>query len=200
MSDTFLCCLILILCAGTQASAQTLDADALADDIALTQVPPEPVAEQGAGATLEGPRSLALLDVGARLALLVIAVYAVAWAVKLLQRSGLRLVSTGGGHETPRLQACGDLPLRGGACLHIIQVDGRAALVATGPSGQVSMLLDITGAGGQALQDDAAGPAAVREMQENDDADPSALRLDEDWRRRRDSLIRALQGARSVEA
>lgn len=204
MTDTIFRCLLLIICMAPHVTAQTLDADALADEIALTQVPPEPGAAQeaggAAGASLEGPRRLAVLDVGARLALLIIAVYAVAWAVKLLQRSGGRLVSTGGGHETARLQACGDLPLRGGACLHIIEVDGRAALVATTASGQVSMLLDITGPNGHAPQESAARPAAVREIEQDDDPDDSGLRLDEDWRQRRDALIRALQGARGVEA
>lgn len=200
MTDRILPCLLLIICMAPHVTAQTLDADALADDIALTQVPPEPGGEPSPAASLHGPRRLAILDVGARLALLVIAVYAVAWAVKLVQRSGLRLASTGGAHETPRLQACGDLPLRGGACLHIIEVDGRAALVATGPSGQVSMLLDITAENGHAPPTSATQPAAVREPREGDEADVSALRLDEDWRQRREALIRALQGARGVEA
>ena len=184
--------------------AQLSGADSLADEIALTELGPgsaedaPPEAEREL--TAAGPVQVSILDIAAKLAVLVLLVYAVAWGAKYAQRGGFRLARAAMPNENRRLRQCADLALRGGATLHIIAVDEHPLLIATHGAGEVSLLLDLR-QGDAAPEDDPAlrmSPESERGLQASDSRAASALRLDNEWEQRRDSLIRALQSAQET--
>ncbi len=207
----------LCTCLALPLEAQVANAESLADEIALTELTPGTVAkptpaarpangtrtprEAPADKSVAGPVRVSALDIGAKLALLVLVVYGIAWGVKLGQRGGWRLARAAVPTSDGRLRHCGNLALRGGASLHVIEVDGAPVLIATQSSGEVSLLLELRRETMPGAEPVTLTPPA---RQESPLADPidmhavSALRLDSEWEQRRDSLIRALQGAHEM--
>ncbi len=157
---------------------------------AQTQAP----ATKAASTSGDAPVSLSLLDVAAKLALLVLAVYGATWGLKLARTKGWHFPRAREGEPAGRLVACEDLMLRGGACLHIVEVDRHPVLLATHASGQVSLLLDLSPPAPVTAPAREATPAKEpRAPGVDEGADSaSALRLDGEWEERRDALIRAL--------
>lgn len=189
-------CLLGWMAPAAPIFGQTESAEGLADEIALTELAPITLPEAGGeqAAAITEPARVSMLDIAAKLALLVLAAYGLAWGAKIVQRSGFRLP-----HATPdeagdRLQRCADLSLSGGASLHIIEVDSRPLLLATHGGGDVSLLLDLgspADAGEPAAE--TSGPARRESPEdESDSRTLSALKQDDEWQQRRDSLIRAL--------
>lgn len=172
---------------ATGASA----ADHLADTLAAHQA----VAQTPTGSTVKAPTkdrsaTVSVLDVAAKLALLVLAVYGVAYGLKVAQQSGFPIRAMSHGATTRRLRAVEELPLRAGVALHLIEVDAQPLVVATAPGGVVSVVME---AAAEAAPDtDAAAPAPAGAETA---AGMSFLRDDADWQTRRDALIRALSSS-----
>lgn len=164
------------------------DAERLADGIATQQADSE---TPGAPAVRDKPSAKAgtvsVLDVAAKLALLVLAVYGISYGLKVAQRSGFTVRSATHAAAQRRLRAVEELPLRAGVALHLVEVDGQTLVVATAPGGVVSVVME-TGSEPAASVEGAAAtppePGLVGGM--------SLLREDADWQARRDTLIRAL--------
>lgn len=141
-----------------------------------------------------GPARVSVLDIVAKLALVVLAVYGFAWGAKQVQRHGVgmsRALAPSGGD---RLRRCAHLPLRDGASLHMIEVDRRPLLVATHRSGEVSLLLDL----GPSEPPPTLCPGPTPETAPSTTPESTevlaaaTLRDERDWERRREALIRAL--------
>jgi len=201
--------LCLLLCAGVSL-AQGSSADQLADEIATSELSPS--ASHGstpvsAGKDPAGPMGVSVLDIGAKLALLVLLVYGVAMGVKQLQKSGFRIGRSGvpAGTETGRIRQCADLQLRGGATLHLVEVDRNPVLLATHGTGDVSLILDLrTTAATQPAKEPLYQttpavqpriPTTIAPPVARDDSEPRTapvLQQDSEWTQRRDALIRAL--------
>lgn len=201
--------LCLLLCAGVSL-AQGSSADQLADEIATSELAPS-TAQKAAPAPQAkdpaGPMGVSVLDIGAKLALLVLLVYGVALGVKQLQKSGFRLGRSGApaGTETGRIRQCADLQLRGGATLHLVEVDRNPVLLATHGTGDISLILDLrqtaaTQPAREPLYQAAPAvqprvPTTIAPPVARDDSEPRtapALQQDSEWTQRRDALIRAL--------
>ncbi len=198
--------------AAVPATAQGMDADQLADEIALTELEPATTGEVSAHATAgsgkaEGPLAVSVLDIGAKLALLVLLVYGASLGVKQLQKSGFRLGRSAGvgATEGGRIRQCADLALRGGATLHLVEVDRCPVLLATHGTGDVSLILDLRQTHGSApvrepvphaaASVQPSAPPAIAPAASRDKTEPRTapiLQQDSEWTQRRDALIRAL--------
>ena len=194
------------------ATAQGVDADQLADEIALTEIEPA-TTEQGPanaatkGKKADGPLAVSVLDIGAKLALLVLLVYGASLGVKQLQKSGFRLGRPAGSGATEggRIRQCADLALRGGATLHLVEVDRCPVLLATHGTGDVSLILDLRQTSASApgrepvphttASVQPSAPQAIAPQGSRDKTEPRTapiLQQDSEWTQRRDALIRAL--------
>lgn len=179
---------ILTALAAAPAVAQT-SADRLADQIVQAQSP-GPASAEAPTASSPGPRPVSALDVVTKLSALVVIVYALTWGLRLAQRRGL-LQGLPAAQALPgsRLQRIADLPLRAGSSLHLVEADGRRLLVAFSSSGQVS-LLDLASPPSAPAQ--ASGSATPASEDPFNPRALAALKQDDDWEQRRESLIRAL--------
>jgi len=175
---------------GAPPTAGSSAADRLADSLVEHQE-----TSNSAGAlTMKAPpkdrdksTTVSVLDVAAKLALLVLAVYGIAYGLRIAQRSGLCLGSAMRSADARRLKAIEELPLRAGVALHLVEVDGQSLVVATAPGGMVSVVMEA-GSAATAETEPAPAPQPQTELS----GGMSILRNDADWQARRDALIRAL--------
>jgi flagellar biogenesis protein FliO len=176
-----------------QCWADPSQAEKLADEIAVTELPAGTVTPQTAGLPAAKPQKdapaaarLSIVDVAGKTAALMLLVYALAWGVKQAQRGRLHLgLPRSDATDSPRLKHCANLALRNGASLHIVEMDGRSVLVATQGNGEVRLLIGGAAPAIVPQAANAAAPAAV-EVGLDDNG------REEDWEQRRDVLIRAL--------
>ncbi len=190
----------LLVSAATEAAvAQETQADALAGEIICGEVSsatsPDVPPVAPSDITASGPVRLSVLDVLAKLAALVLAVYGIAWGIKALQSRGLPFTLRGPGAETERLRDCARLPLNRGATLHVISVDDRAVLLSTNASGDVALLLDLNSTPPLETGPETPEPSGHRDLfgaTQTESRLAADLRQDSDWETRRDTLIRAL--------
>jgi len=181
---------LLLVIALPPAFSQSATAQDLADEIAVTQLGPDPAqpSEPLSGESA-GPVPVSVLDILTKLALLVLAVYGVAWGVNIARRNGFRLGSLTPASQNTRLRECECLRLGATGTLYLVEVDRRSVLVAGSPAGDLSLVLDLSAANRQ--------PEPARETREQAPDDTpvpfdSDLQADLDWAERRDALIRAL--------
>ena len=163
------------------------------DDVSVTEMTPAkaPPSATPAG---DGPLSVSILDIAAKLAALVLLVYAAAWGIKAGRAKGWRLQTVGAAPGDERLAVLSELPLRGGSTLHIVEADGRSVLLATQAAGGVSLLLDLTPPPAPS-EPEAERPARGKPFTIIGSVEPtttSTLQTDASWEERRDALIRAL--------
>lgn len=192
-SAAFLLLLVPLWVVSLPALAQTPSASDLVDEITVTQLGAgSSPAPQPLGASASEPVNVSMLDILTKLALLVLGVYGIAWGVNAARRSGFRLGGVAPAAQNMRLRECECLRLGSTGSLHLVEVDRRPVLVASSPTGEVSLVLDLAAAS-QPAPTPQPEPAPAPELQ-----DDVALRLesdlqaDRDWAERRDSLIRAL--------
>jgi len=173
--------------AGPQKSTVP-DAERLADGIVAQQADSE---TPGAPAVRDKPSAKAgtvsVLDVAAKLALLVLAVYGISYGLKIAQRSGLAIRPGAQASPQRRLRAVEELPLRAGVALHLVEVDGQRLVVATAPGGVVSVVMETGSESPASVEAAGAAPPEAGLA-----GGMSVLREDADWQARRDTLIRAL--------
>ena len=140
------------------------------------------------------PLHVTLLDVAAKLSAMVLLVYGVAYAIGVGRRKGWRVKFPSSAPANSRLALCCELPLRGGAALHIVEVDDHPLLLATHGTGDVSLLLDL--APPQPPAEEASPQALPRTAYTAADSiapgGAAGQFADIAWEDRRDALIQAL--------
>lgn len=181
---------LLLAIALPPAFAQSATAQDLADQIAVTQLGPDPAkaSEPLSGESAE-PVPVSVLDILTKLALLVLAVYGVAWGLNAAKRNGFRLGNLTPTSQNTRLRECECLRLGSTGFLYLVEVDRRSILLAGNPAGDLSLVLDLSAA-------NRPNEPARETREQSPDETPmgldSDLQADLDWAERRDALIRAL--------
>jgi hypothetical protein len=169
------------------ASAAERLADGLAAHQATTDTPGTTATPADKSPAADKSGTVSMLDVAAKLALLVLAVYGIAYGLKIAQRSGFSFRPASQAAPQRRLRSVEELALRAGVALHLVEVDGQALVVATAPGGVVSVVMEAA-AEPVPQPEEAPQPTDTPEFS----AGFRALRDDADWQTRRDTLIRAL--------
>lgn len=193
--------LVLLACWSCPAWPEGEDAEELADNLVSGQqaAQTQDASDRPRTKAEAEPAKVSLLDVGAKLALLVLVVYGVAWGMKTLQSQGIRLPHSIPPRETRRLSRVAEMALGGGAVLHVIEIDGRSVLVAKHAGGEVSLLMDLDEKGASVpppkTADALLPPAPSYETSTSAIPVSLAHEQETDWATRRDALIRALSRA-----